>query len=229
MNQRRFILRHCPAAIASISILRYYLPLEMTARAIAERIETAGGPNSIDHRIASRLAAWRAERGWSLETLAQRTGISRASLSRLERCELSPTATMLSTLCGQYGCTLSRLMAEVENGPPSIVRAKEQVRWRDPETGYVRRILSPPHPNLKGELVEISLPRGSSVSYDVPPVPGLEHHLWMLEGDLSLEIAGTKFRLRKGDCVRYALLGPSRFVCVGRRPVRYLISMVRHD
>src|SRR5271166_4363569 len=89
------------------------------------------GPNSIDRQIARRLAGLRAERGWTLETLASRTGISRASLSRLERCELSPTANMLTTLCGQYGWTLSRLMAEAESGPPSLVRAKEQVAWKD--------------------------------------------------------------------------------------------------
>jgi transcriptional regulator with XRE-family HTH domain len=196
-----------------------------TVEAVA-KIETAGTVSkSIEQRIANRLAALRAERGWSLETLAQRTGISRASLSRLERCELSPSATVLSTLCGQYGWTLSRLMAEVENGPPSVVRAKEQVTWKDPETGYLRRILSPPHPNLKGELVEVSLPAGASISYEAVYLPGLEHHLWMLEGGLSLEIDGTTFRLEKGDCVRYVLAGPSRFVC-GKRPARYLIAMV---
>src|SRR5580658_7091866 len=98
---------------------------------------------SVEHRIASRLAALRAQRGWTLETLAQRSGISRASLSRLERRELSPTAVMLSALCGQYGWTLSRLMADAEKEPPSLVRAREQVRWQDPDTGYVRRVLSP--------------------------------------------------------------------------------------
>jgi transcriptional regulator with XRE-family HTH domain len=186
----------------------------------------SAGTNSLDRQIASRLASLRAERGWTLETLASRTGISRASLSRLERCELSPTATMLSTLCAQYGWTLSRLMAEAENGPPSLVRAKEQVTWKDPETGYVRRVVSPPHPYLKGELVEVSLPAGAVVSYDTSPLPGLEHHLWMLDGVLDLEIEGTALRLEKGDCARYVLSGPSRFECRGRRPARYLVSLV---
>ena len=198
----------------------------MSSSEIAENTETVGTVSkSIEQRIANRLAALRAERRWTLEVLAQRTGISRASLSRLERCELSPSATMLSTLCGQYGWTLSRLMAEVESGPPSLVRANEQVTWKDPETGYLRRILSPPHPNLKGELVEVSLPAGASISYEAVYLPGLEHHLWMLEGVLSLEIEGTTFRLEKGDCVRYVLAGASRFVC-GKRPARYLIAMV---
>jgi transcriptional regulator with XRE-family HTH domain len=187
-------------------------------------VESASRP--IDRRIARRLSALRAERGWTLEALAGRTGISRATLSRLERCELSPTAAMLNQLCAQYGWTASRLMAEAEGGPPTVVRAAEQVTWKDPETGYVRRVLSPPHPSLKGELVEVWLPAGSSVCYDVSPLPGLEHHLWMLDGVLSLEIEGAGFRLEKGDCVRYVLSGESRFVCGKKRPARYLISMV---
>jgi transcriptional regulator with XRE-family HTH domain len=180
----------------------------------------------IDRRMARRLASLRAERGWTLEALAGSTGISRATLSRLERCELSPTATMLNKLCAQYGWTASRLMAESESGPPTVVRLEEQVTWKDPETGYVRRVLSPPHSNLKGELVEIWLPPSSSVAYDVSPLPGLEHHLWMLDGVLSLEIEGTGFRLEKGDCVRYVLSGSSRFVCGSKRPARYLLAMV---
>ncbi len=186
----------------------------------------AAAAEPIGERIARRLAALRAERGWTLEALASRTGISRATLSRLERCELSPTATMLNKLCAQYGWTASRLMAEAESGPPSVVRAGEQVTWKDPETGYVRRVLSPPHPNLKGELVEVSLPPGSTVSYDVSPVPGLEHHLWMIEGSLTLEVEGSVLRLEKGDCVRYVLSGPSRFLSGSKRQARYVIAFV---
>ena len=132
---------------------------------------------------------------------------------------------MLNKLCAQYGWTVSRLMAEAENGPPTVVPAGQQVTWKDPETGYIRRVVSPPHPDLKGELVEVTLPPAATVSYDVSPLPRLEHHLWMLEGALTLEIQGTAFRLEKGDCLRYVLAGPSRFVC-GKRPARYLISMV---
>ncbi len=191
--------------------------------------EAAGGAfaDPIEGRIARRLAALRAERGWTLEALATRTGISRATLSRLERCELSPTAAMLNTLCAQYGWTASRLMAEAESGPPTVVRAAEQVTWKDPQSGYVRRVLSPPHPNLKGELVEVGLPAGAIVSYDVSPLPGLEHHLYVLEGALSLEIEGVTFRLEKGDCMRYVLSGPSRFLCDRKRAARYVLSMVR--
>ena len=61
----------------------------------------------------------------------------------------------------------------------------------------------------------------------VTPLPGLEHHLWMLDGELSLEIDGAAYRLKPGDCMRYLLAGPSRFVCGEKRAARYLLSMVR--
>jgi transcriptional regulator with XRE-family HTH domain len=184
-------------------------------------------PNALDRRIAHRLAALRAERGWSLADLASRTGLSRPTLSRLERCELSPTAAMLNALCAQYGWTLSRLMAEAEASPPSIIRAAEQVTWQDPESGFVRRVVSPPDANLRGELVEVHMPAGATVHYGVSPLPGLEHHLWILDGSLTLEIEDVEYRLEKGDCVRYRLSGKSRFVCSKRRASRYIIAMVR--
>jgi transcriptional regulator with XRE-family HTH domain len=188
---------------------------------------SAGPPDrDIERRIAQRLARLRAEHGWSLEQLAERTGISRATLSRLERSELSPTAAMLGRLCTVYRRTLSRLMAEVETRPPTVVPAAAQTQWTDPGSGYRRRVLSPPSPGLRGELVEVRIPAGATVSFDAAPVAGLEHHLWMLEGSLALDVDGSVFRLRTGDCLRYVLAGPTRFQATGRRAARYVIAMV---
>jgi quercetin dioxygenase-like cupin family protein len=75
-------------------------------------------------------------------------------------------------------------------------------------------------------MVEVRFPRGASVRFDSSPVPGLEHHLWMLEGTLDLTVGGVTFRLRPGDCLRYVLNGPTRFECVGKKPARYAIAMV---
>jgi transcriptional regulator with XRE-family HTH domain len=188
---------------------------------------TALAETEVERRIAQRLAALRAERGWSLDALAERTGISRATLSRLERAELSPTAAMLGTLCAAYGWTLSRLMADAESPAPSLVARADQVEWTDPESGYRRRAVSPPAAGLRGELVEVHMPAGASVSFEASPIPGLEHHLWMLEGSLSLEVEGSVFHLRAGDCLRYVLTGPTRFEGTGRREARYLVATVR--
>jgi transcriptional regulator with XRE-family HTH domain len=186
----------------------------------------AATDQEIERRIARQLARLRAERGWSLEALAGRSGISRATLSRLERSELSPTASMLNKLCSIYGWTLSRLMAEAETPAPNLTPACEQAEWKDPDSGYTRRAVSPPAPGLRGELVEVRMPVGSSVAFDASPVAGLEHHLWMLEGVLRLEVDGSPFELGPGDCLRYVLTGATHFQNTGKVEARYVIALV---
>ena len=184
-------------------------------------------PDPIEMRLAARLAALRAARGLSLDALADTTGISRATLSRLERGEASPTAAMLGRLCAAYGWTLSRLMSAAETEPPQRLAPAEQPVWTDPETGFRRRVVSPPAAGLRAELVECSLPPGARIAYDAPAVAGLEHHLWMLDGALDITLDDTTHRLAAGDCLRYRSLGASRFACAGRKPARYLIAMVQ--
>ncbi|TSD84991.1 helix-turn-helix transcriptional regulator, partial [Mycobacterium sp. KBS0706] len=95
------------------------------------RSELANELEPVDARLAARLAALRAEQGWSLDALAERSGISRATLSRLERGETSPTASLLGRLCTAYGRTMSGLIAEVETDPPQLLRRAEQPGWTD--------------------------------------------------------------------------------------------------
>lgn len=182
-------------------------------------------PSREDMRLAARLAALRQERGWSLEELASVSGISRATLSRLERGETSPTAALLGRLCTAYGRTMSRLLAEVEAEPPQLIRAQQQPVWTDPETGFRRQNVSPPASGFSTELVLGELPSRAEIAYEAPPVPGLEHHVMVLGGTLDLAIEDVTHRLEAGDCLRYRLVGGSRFTCPGREPARYLIAI----
>src|SRR5215471_18062608 len=104
---------------------------------------TVARDNAIDRLIAQRLKDLRAERGWSLDELAQRSRVSRATLSRLENAEVSPTATVLGRLCAAHGLTLSRLMRMVEDDFVPLLRREEQPVWTDPENGFRRRSISP--------------------------------------------------------------------------------------
>uniref|UniRef100_A0AAU2W4P1 XRE family transcriptional regulator n=1 Tax=Streptomyces sp. NBC_00008 TaxID=2903610 RepID=A0AAU2W4P1_9ACTN len=181
---------------------------------------------TVDARLAARLAELRAEAGWSLEELAHRTGVSRSTLSRLERGELSPTAALLGRLCTVHGRTMSRLLLEVEAEPPQLVPAARQPVWRDEESGFVRRSVSPPHPGLRAEVVEGVLGAGASIAYENPPVPGLEQHIWVLEGTVEITVDGTVHTVRTGDCLRFRLRGPSRFHCPDPAGVRYALMIV---
>lgn len=181
--------------------------------------------NSFESRLLRRLAALREERALSLEELAAQSGISRATLSRLERAETSPTAEMLGKLCAVYGMPMSRLIAAAEQVPVQLMRRQEQAEWHDPATGFVRRMVSPPARGFKAELVEGRLPPGAAIDYAQPPVRGLEQHLWLLSGVLDYTIDGSAHRLQPGDCLRFHLYGATRFSCPGPDPAHYLIAI----
>ncbi|WP_234540272.1 helix-turn-helix domain-containing protein [Streptomyces shenzhenensis] len=184
-------------------------------------------PDPVDARLGARLVELRTERGWSLGELAERSGVSKSTLSRAERAETSPTAALLNRLCGVYGRTMSQLLSEVEAEPAPVLRAAEQPVWEDLASGFVRRSVSPPHGALRGELVEGRLAQGADIAYDRPPVPGLEQHIWMLEGRLGVTADGVEHVLETGDCLRLRVWGPTRFRCAGPREARYVLAVVR--
>lgn len=189
-------------------------------------MEISFADQHLDTRIAGQLKALRQARGWSLDDLAARSGVSRASLSRLENAEVSPTAAVLGKLCAAFGMTMSRLLREVESDFLPLVGRDAQPVWRDPDTGFDRRQVSPPSQKLAGEVIEGALPPGARIDYDQPPRPGLEHHLVLLEGRLSVTADGRAHALMPGDCLRYQLFGASRFETPADTGARYLIFIV---
>jgi transcriptional regulator with XRE-family HTH domain len=180
----------------------------------------------IDQRIAGRLKTLRIERGWSLEELAGRCDVSRASLSRLENAEVSPTASVLGKLAAAYGLTISRLMLMVEDEFAALVRRDAQPVWRDPDAGFTRRSASPPARTLAAEVLECVLEPGSQIAYEAPPRPGLEHHLLLTEGRLDITVDGRSHTLHPGDCLRYQLFGASRFATPADSGAKYILVVV---
>src|SRR5262249_61830491 len=120
--------------------------------------------DDLDTRLGARIKLEREGRGWSLTDLAQRSGVSRAMINKVERGEASPTASLLGRLSGAFGLTLSVLLARTEvNRTGRLVRADDQPRWIDPATGYVRRQVAPaPGSDLPLDLVQVELPAGAS-------------------------------------------------------------------
>ena len=176
-----------------------------------------------DSALATRLEALRRERGLPLDLVAALTGLSRATISRIERGETSPTANALGRLCGAYGLTMSRLMAAVEGTGPRLLRGTEAARWRDPESGYLRTLIAPPNVDYATELALGELPAGAEIHYDGRQAAGREQFFYLLEGVLSLDVDGETYVLTSGDCLRHRGVDATRIGNPGDDPARYLI------
>src|SRR5688500_5724806 len=113
----------------------------------------------VNDRLAVRLRHLRAERGLTLDALAERACVSRSMISVVERGESSPTAAVLDRLAAGLGVTIASLFGEDPRADASpVARRTEQRSWRDPASGYVRRNVSPPGFPSPIELVEVVLP-----------------------------------------------------------------------
>jgi len=178
--------------------------------------------------LASVLHSARRERGWSVQDLAERAGVSRSMVSKVEREEAQPTAVLLGRLSGALGMTLTDLIARAEGDDRRLVRLEEQPVWVDPGSGYRRRAVSPPVGGAT-QLVEVELPPGARVRYPADSYSFVEHQIWVLEGTLCFVEGATEHVLSEGDCLQLGEPADCEYVNPGDDPCRYLVVVTRRS
>jgi transcriptional regulator with XRE-family HTH domain len=185
--------------------------------------------DALDSRIAARIRAERSGRNWSLDELAERSGVSRAMISKVERGESSPTASLLGRLSSAFGLTLSQLLARAEQGTGRLVnRREEQERWHDPETGFERRALTPPGSMTPLELVWGELPPKARIDYPAAAFGFIEdQQIVVMAGRLSFRQGAEQYQLRAGDCLRLGPPADCRFENPGSIVCRYVVAVLR--
>jgi transcriptional regulator with XRE-family HTH domain len=176
--------------------------------------------------LAARIRLERTSREWSMDELSRRAGVSRAMISKIERAECSPTATILGRLSGAFGISMSTLLASAEAEHRRLLRFDEQQVWTDPETKYVRRAVSP----MAGaplQLVEVELPPRARLTFPASAYNFLHQQIWILSGRLVFSEGATVHDLGKGDCLQLGL--PQE--CTFENPsasvnCRYLVAVI---
>jgi len=147
-------------------------------------------------------------------------------ISVIERGETSATAVVLEKLARGLGVTLASLFDDPVAPASPLARAGEHTPWRDPDSGYVRRNLSPANYPTPLQLVEVSLPSGAKVAYASGPRGGAVHQqIWILSGQLDLTVGRTHYTLETDDCLAMTLEDAVSFRNRTRKPVRYVVTL----
>ena len=186
----------------------------------------AEAAQALNERIARRVRALRAGRALSLEALAARSGVSRSMISLVERGESSATAVVLDKLAAALGVTLASLFDAPDEPRPGgpVARRDDQPRWRDPESGYVRRMVTPAGAPQPMQIVEVEFPPRARVAFDAPARELRAHQqVWVLEGAMDVTVGDERHRLRAGDCLAMRLDRPTLFHNPTREPARYVV------
>ena len=182
--------------------------------------------NDISSTIGRRIRSERVLRDWSLADLADRSDVSKAMLSTIERGKASPTAALLVRIAAAFGMTLSTLIARAELQGGGLLRASDQPLWRDPGTGYVRRHLSPAS-EMPLELIRVQLPAGAKVNFPAAAYAFIKQQIWLMSGRIEFTEGEVVHTLEPGDCLALGAPSDCTFHAVGPDAADYLVALVR--
>lgn len=184
-------------------------------------------PPSLNDRISQRVRELRAARGLSLDALATHCGVSRSMISLIERGESSPTAVLLEKLATGLGVSLASLFDAPAPAPEPaspVSRFADQLQWRDPHSGYVRRNVSPGGFASPIQVVEVLFPPKARVAYETAArEPVIHQQVWVLDGVIELTVGDDRHRLSTGDCLAMVLDRPMSYYNPTRKTTRYAV------
>ena len=185
-------------------------------------------PESINEHLGRRVKKLRADRGWSLDTLAQTSGVSRSMLSEIEREKANPTLAVTYRISTAFGLTIAELIESSEKQAAiQVVRASERGQvYRSDKNGQIRT-LSPLNLEKDVEFYQVTLRTGGELRSN-PHYEGTREFLTVEAGDVRVESGGDVVDLTKGDSATYRADVPHAIINAGStEAVLFLVDIYR--
>lgn len=143
-----------------------------------------------------RIREARQRRGWTLEELSSRCGLSTSFLSQVERGRSSLSIVSLSAICGALDIPAASVVTSQRSASSTVTRADEQPTIRVPSSPVTYRWLSGAFRDRQIEVLVGEFPPG----YRHPQAThGGEEFGYVLEGELTLVVEGESCVLGPED------------------------------
>ena len=154
---------------------------------------------AIHQHLGSRVKHLRGARGWSLEALANASGVSRSMLSQIEREQANPTLAVTLRIARAFGLSLGELL-EMPGAASTVtvIRADDHNYHYRSDKDCRIRTLSPLNLEKDVEFYEIRLQAGGALR-SAPHFEGTREFLTVQKGRVRVESAGDVEELIPGD------------------------------
>ena len=180
-------------------------------------------------RLGARVKELRRRRGWTLEDLAERAGVSRAMISKVERGEKNPTLVVAAKVAEGLGVTISELLGVEERREIVVIPRERRMIMRDSETGFERQLLSPTFGGRGVEFVRNVVPYGSTSGEFPPHRRGVEEYVVVEKGRLRTVVGCEERLLEAGDAMYFEANVSHRFDNTGDGECSYYLVIVSKD
>lgn len=179
---------------------------------------------ALEEAIARNVRQMRTQTGMSVGDMAERIGISKAMLSKIENAQTSCSLSTLARLAAGLdvpvtslfrGADAERQASYVRSGQGTpIVRNGSQVGHEYELLGTLRG----EHKRLESLMVTLA---GGSETYPLFQHPGTEF-IFMLQGEMDYGHSRAAYRLRPGDSLQFDGEGAHGPVDLITTPIRFL-------
>lgn len=190
------------------------------AQDVDKRQASPDSPNKVLALIGARIRSARTVRGMTLQTLGDLTKLTVSMLSLVERGRAAPSIGSLILIANALGVPMSDLVASstpedqdvvVRAGTRPVVESSEKL---------LRTILRNDRSN--GILISVTIYKPNTGASSVPRGHGGAEHGYLLEGELTVELDGTVYRLHTGDLISYNSIRAHRIWNYSRREAKAL-------
>lgn len=157
-----------------------------------------------EEQIGARIRQLRIERGLTIIALAEKSGLSKGYLSKVENSRTAPPVSTLMTLAKALDVNINQIFTEDQAATPvTIVRKSERQAISRPGSsfGYSYEPLAPTFPQRCMDPYIVTVP---------PNVGGTrifqhkgQEMILMLEGSMEMIIDDKEYRLDEGDCIYF--------------------------
>jgi transcriptional regulator with XRE-family HTH domain len=178
---------------------------------------------SLAGAVARTVKALRADRGWSLDQLAARSGVSKGVLVALEQGRSNPNLATLARLGDAFGVPVT-LLVDVSTEPAVRLGDSSRVLWRGP-SGGTGTIVGATDPPWGTELWRWEVLPGETFGGDAH-APGTREMVWVESGILTVTVAGESYQPGPGQSARFPGGLPHRYANTSSEPVRFLMVVV---
>ena len=182
----------------------------------------------INRHFGARVKQLRSSRGWSLEALANASGVSRSMLSEIEREQANPTLAVTMRIAQAFGMSLGELLEmPTATSSVNVIRAGDKAHHYRSDKFCRIRTLSPLNLEKDVEFYEVQLQPGGALR-SAPHFEGTREFLTVQKGQIRVESGDDSEELVPGDSASYRADVPHAIINIGEtEAVIFLVDIYR--
>ena len=159
--------------------------------------------NNLTIKISSTLKQLRSQRGWSLDTTSQKTGVSKAMLGQIERGESSPTIATLWKIAAGFEVSFSSFVEEVAPHQSGFMHRKPELQQLHKQDDKINVMpIFPFDENLGFEVFMIELLPGC-IHLSPPHQKGTVEHVIPFSGTIEVMISNMWHKVNQFEGLKF--------------------------